>query len=689
MNGPQDQQDQPANPWAPPTAPAGAPAAPVAPAGAPQSMEPPAIRPTMPPSGSPSAAPAATPFAPAAPATPLGAPTMPLGTPTRLPGPDVPLAEVTVGGGDGPSEGRTRGKATVLGAILGVTALVAAGAFAVVKITGNDTDGGAASPTDVGTSLTTALDNEDFLGVIDLLLPGERDTFREPMIEFVDHLSRLEILSPEADLSKVGGLDIQFTDVTVREEPTNVADISNIYLSGSSTVSVDGDAVPLGDLLIDEVFDGDRPEMDAEPESAEFEDTRLTVVERDGRWYLSAFYSVAEQARDDSGSGDDIPDTGVEPAGADSPEGALDQLFEAVSTLDLEDMIATLDPSEAEALQRYAPLFLDQAQSELDDAGIEWSISDTSYTVTGDGSRRSVSVDALIFDATIADFGTVHAELADGCVTASADVDGETEEVSWCTDDATDSVFEGMGIGDDEAATRLFEVLDEALADYEPGGVAVHEVDGAWYVSPIRSYFDIFNDLLGALDADELRDIVDAGSGFVDSVFGDFGDPFSGSLDLPLDESADPMPDATEDTVFELPTVPGEDSGDDGSMDAYSACFSELDAAAGVACLNAGVDAGTIDPMFVPPHFRFTECGVAEAYWSDIYSMTDAEFVALVEAASPCFLDIVASGRAEAWEVASELLAPQCLEGKNWYTTYEEDYNDRFYECTAKVRDSL
>lgn len=685
MNGPQDQQGQSTNPWAPPTAPADAPAAPT---GAPQPMETPAIRPTLPPVGSPTAPPGSAPTMPAA---PLGAPTMPLGTPTRLPGPDVPAAEVTVGGGDGPSDGRTRGKATVIGAIVGVTALVAAGAFAVVKITGNDTDGGAASPTDVGTSLTTALDNEDFLGVIDLLLPGERDTFREPMIEFVDHLSRLEILSDDADLSKIGGLDIQFTDVSVREEPTNVADISNIYLSGSSTVSVDGDAVPLGDLLIDEVFDGDRPDMDAEPESAEFEDTRLTVVERDGRWYLSAFYSVAEQARSDADR--DIPETGVEPAGADSPEGALDQLFDAVSTLDLEDMIATLDPSEAEALQRYAPLFLDEAQSELDDLGIDWSISDTSYTVTGDGSRRSVAVDALTFDATISDLGTVHAELADGCVTASADLDGETEEITWCTDDATDSVFEGMGIGDDEAATRLFEVLDEALADYEPGGVAVHQVDGAWYVSPMRSYFDIFNDLLGALDADELRDIVDAGSDFFDSLVDDFGDPFSESLDLPLelplDESADPMDDGTDDTVFELPTDSGDDSMDDGSMDAYSACFAELDAAAGVACLNAGVDAGTIDPMFVPPHFRFTECGVAEAYWSDIYSMTDAEFVALVEGASPCFLDLVASGRAEAWEVASELLAPQCLEGKNWYTTFEEDYNDRFYECTAKVRDSL
>lgn len=676
MNGPQDEQHQPANPWAPPTAPAGVPSAPVAPTSAPQPMEPPVARPTLPPAGSPTAPPATAPMPSSA-----SVPTMPLGTPTRLPGPDVPAAEVTVGGGDGPSEGRTRGKATMIGAIVGVSALVAAGAFAVVKITGNDTSGGAASPTDVGTSLTTALDNEDFLGVIDLLLPGERDTFREPMIEFVDHLSRLEILSADADLSKIGGLDIQFTDVSVREEATNVADISNIYLSGSSTVSVDGDAVPIGDLLIDEVFDGERPDMDAAPESAEFEDTRLTVVERDGRWYLSAFYSVAEQARVDAGNDDDVPETGVEPAGADSPEAALDQLFAAVSSLDLEEMIATLDPSEAEALQRYAPLFLDDAQSELDDAGIEWSISDTAYTVTGDGSRRSVAVDALTFDATIADLGTVHAELADGCVTATADLDGESEEVTWCTDDATDSMFEGMGIGDDEAAKRLFEVLDEALADYEPGGVAVHEVDGAWYVSPIRSYFDIFNDLLGALDADELRDIVDAGSDFFDSLVDDFGDPFSESLDLPLDES-------TDDTDVEFPDAGG-DPMDDGSMDAYSACFSELDAAAGVACLNAGVAAGTIDPMFVQPHFRFAECGVAEAYWSDIYSMSDAEFVALVEGASPCFLDLVASGQVEAWEVASELLAPQCLEGKNWYTTYEEDYNDRFYECTSKVRDSL
>lgn len=377
----------------------------------------------------------------------------------------------------------------------------------------------------------------------------------------------------------------------------------------------------------------------------------------------------------------------MEPKGADSPEGAVDQLFAAVSDLDLEDMIATLDPTEAEALQRYAPLFLDEAQIELDDVGLEWAITDTAYTVTGDGSRRSVAIDSLTFDATIPDEGTVHAEFKDGCVTATGGLDGDVEEISWCIDDTTDSIFEGAGIGDDEAAKRLFEVLDEALADYEPGGVAVHEVDGAWYVSPIRTYFDAFNDLLAALDVDELREIIGAGSDFVESVFEgtifDNGNLIDESFELPADEAADDVPGEATDEATDEATE------DASTLDAYTLCFEEIDAASGVACMNAGIAAGTIDPVFVAPHFRFAECGVAETYWSDIYSLGDADFVAMVEGASPCFLNLIATGQVESWEVASELVAPQCLEGKNWYTTYEEDYNDRFYDCVAKVRESL
>ena len=293
---------------------------------------------------------------------------------------------------------RSRGKK--IGALVGVGALIAAGGFAVVTITGNDSAGGAASPSEVGTALTTALDNEDMLGVIDLLLPGEREAFREPLIQTLDNLRRLEVVSEDASLSKVGGIDIQLTDVTVNEQPTNVSDIVNLEISGSATVSVNGDEVPLGGLLIDEAFDGERPDLDAEPESEEFNDVPLTVVERDGRWYLSAFYSAAEDSRRNLDDEIDIPEVGVVAEGSGSPEGAVDDMLEAISDQNLERMIALLDPNEAEALQRYAPLFLDDAQDEFDAAAINWSISDTTFAVEGSGSRRFVAVETFSFSGT-------------------------------------------------------------------------------------------------------------------------------------------------------------------------------------------------------------------------------------------------------------------------------------------------
>ena len=40
----------------------------------------------------------------------------------------------------------------------------------------------------------------------------------------------------------------------------------------------------------------------------------------------------------------------------------MQAIFDAVDDLDLEALIAALNPNEAEALQRYAPMFIDEAQ---------------------------------------------------------------------------------------------------------------------------------------------------------------------------------------------------------------------------------------------------------------------------------------------------------------------------------------
>jgi hypothetical protein len=43
----------------------------------------------------------------------------------------------------------------------------------------------------------------------------------------------------------------------------------------------------------------------------------------------------------------------------------------------------------------------------------------------------------------------------------------------------------------------------------------------------------------------------------------------------------------------------------------------------------------------------------------------------------------------DVYSVPSEFLDPTCLEGRNWYTTFEDEYNDRFYDCTAAAREAL
>mgnify|MGYP001578819276 CR=1 FL=1 len=606
-------------------------------------------------------------------------------TPPSNPGlggvdPTAPMMQV-VPGVAAPSAPK-RSRAKTVGALAGVGALVAAGAFAVVTITGNDEKGGAASPTEVGTLLTAALDNEDVLGVIDLLLPGEREAFRDPIIDTFDNLRRLGVLADDASLSAIGGVDIKLTDVVVRDTTTNAPEIVNLELSGSATVSVDGEKVPLGGLLIDDVFEGERPDMDADPQTEEFEDVPLTVVQRDGRWYLSAFYTVAEQARADTDL--DIPATGVAPKGADAPEGALDDMLEAVSDQNLERLIGLLDPTEAEALQRYAPLFLDDAQAELDDAGIHVSISDTAFSVSGSGSRRFVLVDAITIEATDGN-STFALAFADGCATVSFDGD----EKKMCTSDLSDldQLLDDAGLTDAKELKDLITTLQRALDDYEPRGVAVHEVDGEWYVSPIQTYAVTINDVLAAFDRDELSDVIADIRAVIDNGLGlDYEGGLPDIGDLPLDTP--PFDTAPGDTTSG-DTVPTDSSAPD-EFAALEACYSETEAAAGITCMQEGVADGTIDPIYVSPAVLHPECGVAELYWtSDYYSLADAEFAAMAEGASKCFLDLVATGEVDSFLVPGELIAPDCLEGKNWYATDDSAYDDRFFECVSKRRTEL
>jgi hypothetical protein len=427
----------------------------------------------------------------------------------------APLAAPTVDPVTGPTPGR-RSRGKMIGALVGVVAIVAAGVFAITQLSGDDNGsaGGAASPEDLANDFVDALNNEDALGLIDLLLPGERDTFRQPAIDLIDELKRIEVLDGSADLGKVSALDVQIDDVDIDVQDTNVDDIATVSITGPATVTLHGDKVPVGDLLVDLGFGGERPQIDDDTDDEDL-DATLTVVRKDGDWYLSLFYSAAQAAA----QGQDVPDEGITARGADSPEGAVEQLLEATSHLDLEGIIATLNPNEAEALQRYAPLFLDDAQAELDKVQASIDIDDISTKVFGSGGTRQVAVESFTADVS-AEGEQIHLEANGRCLTvegAGQSFDSCESEASTDLDAQIDQFLQGFAdqVGVDpselqplaDSLTGLAETLQDSLADVEFHGIVVKQVDGKWFVSPIATGSEGFLSVLRALDRGEIEDI--------------------------------------------------------------------------------------------------------------------------------------------------------------------------------------
>jgi hypothetical protein len=462
------------------------------------------------------------------------------------------------------------------------------------------------------------------------------------MIDLVQELGRLGVLEKEVNLNKVKGFDFTIEDQQVSVEPTNVDDITNVTISGSGRAIVDGKSVPLGDLLVKEAFNGERPDMDSD-ETSDFK-TTFTSVKRDGRWYVSLFYTAAENARGDR----DIPKKGVTPIGAKSPELTVDNLLQAVSDLRLEDAVAGLNPNEAEALQRYAPLFIDEAQQQIDEASLVWKISDTEYKVTGGGQKRHVAITALTFKA---DFEGQQFELKakDGCV----DVNIDGEEIHACASDAFDTgaltdLFDQIGLADDGSFQKYLEDLQEAFQDMTLDGITVNNVGGKWYVSPIGTFFDVIVAELRALDRGELETLIADVRALADS----FQTQFEESFDPAFDPAFDPNAPSTY----------------------WTDCLYNDDPQG---CIQTGVADGTFAADEIAAPYLYPQCGLFDYYAGDeVYNDTAAGFYDKITGAAKCITDAAEADGVDISFNSSEFVHPECFEKLNPYNYTDETVTD-------------
>lgn len=571
---------------------------------------------------------------------------------------------------------------------LAACAVVAIGLAAIfaVRQFNDESAGGAGSPEELADQMMASMEGEDVLGLVDLMLPGERESLGEPMIDTVAELQRLEILSSDLDLGALDGFDVVIEQHTTEVEQLGVDDIVMLHMSADALVTIDGDEIPMGALITDRLSEDELAEMrgSSVTESDTLE-MSMAAVEHDGAWYLSLLYTAAEAARTEAAVGA-APSEGIGAVGADSPEGVVDLFAEHLAALDVRGMLQMLDPAEAEALQRYAPLFLADAEQAIaeESDGVEIRLTETDVRVEGDGSARTLFVDAATIEASYGD-DSVRFSFEDDCITVDYAGPNGSESAETCLDpEATSSMEEMTGVDVPESVEAFVTAFTEAFSDMEAVGLEVRERDGQWYVSPIATGSEAMLAVLRALDRDELDELIDLGTAAV----GDFFDMAFGLVpgvvgddDFAIDQ------EWTEDGWVEDDWA-DDDWADDGSADdweyeesAADRCYSIDDATEATMCFETEIAAGNAEDWEMPVSLLAPECGLTELLWSgEVYSLSDDEFTAAMTGAAPCYEALVADGYDE-WLVPYEVDNVECFEGRNPYSVFDEEYGDRVFDC--------
>lgn len=461
-----------------------------------------------------------------------------------------------------PSTRRRRGRQAALA--VGALAVVAAGAFGVTQLTGGD-QGGAATPEEAGERLLAAIQDEDVLGIADLLPAGERDLSRDQLESLLGQAERLGVVSDAFRLEGVAGVDIVFDDVELDvEEITDGRGGSDglalvSLVEGTASIEVDGDELgeSLGAVLDDLVGDVDVDDFDDEVDIEDFlEDLEVfdefgvgnpftvAVVEEGGRWHPSLLFTQAETTRqrfvalqeefgDDFLDGvaiDDEPeldDPAVEAEGAGSPEEAVQDFVDAATDLDLERLIALLPPdAEGRVLQVYAQYFLEPLQESVDTSDFDLSVDITDFDVDDAEGGDLVIPTAFEADYDIDGLGNGTATLAEGCIMIEGEnADGDEVDEEVCFDDLADEL--------EDVVDEVPDGLDELLAVFEGVrlGVVTVEHRGEHFVSPARTITEL---AVRAAETVARDDIAEGGALF---------DVFTGELDLVglLDELFAPL----------------------------------------------------------------------------------------------------------------------------------------------------
>jgi hypothetical protein len=397
-------------------------------------------------------------------------------------------------------------------AITAVVAVVALAAGAVVTVyalkNSNDVAAGAPSPAAAANNLVSALGSGDVIGIMNGLAPAEAKLSKDYLTGTVDELKRLEVLKKDADPNKLSGVEFKAENVKFDEaaaETVNDHLVINKLTEGKITLTSDVKKVPLTDKLVEAMgVQDESPKTETIDIAEEIkksnkgEPIRIASIKVGSDWYPSLFYTIADNVLHEEKL--KWPSNPIAPAGAGSAADAAKQMVEAGMSADLTKVIALLPPDELGVIQDLGPVIIDQV-GRVPATGAKLTAFETdSKEVTG-GTLLTIKKLAVDVDGE-----KVEIVRSGDCYSVTAQ--GQNQKL--CADEITQLIEQQGG---KNVPSSALDVIGRIGARVLKDGIGVvsTEVDGKWYVSPVRTYSEIGLTLMRGLepkDIDELLKLV-------------------------------------------------------------------------------------------------------------------------------------------------------------------------------------
>ena len=420
-------------------------------------------------------------------------------------------------GGYGPPPKKSN-KGILITAVAVVVALLAG--FGIWWFAIRDTStAGKDTPQQAAAQLFADIDNGDVVALADTFDPVEASLVNDLAGDVVEQFKRLGLLTDDATVGSSTGSTISIKGITFDDSAaeTPLPDLTIVKLTGGKITITPADTSGAETDLFSQLKDAVSQYSDEAglPGQAAVEPTtidiaelvkdnggqpiRISTVLRDDSWYPSLFYTALDYWAQDAGLGPVTTDDYIAGVGAGSPEQAVEGMITAISEQNAEHVIQLLPPDEMAAVHAYGQKLVEEAGSPsseptISDFQAEWVTSE----VTG---GTLVSISAVEFTAN-GEHGRI--ELNKDAGTATVTANGETR-----TFDAAELANQ-FGTGDlSEIHPNMPDFVARMLKAVMGLGVVTTNVDGSWYVSPVRTVSGVFTTLLSGMEQSDIQMFID------------------------------------------------------------------------------------------------------------------------------------------------------------------------------------